>query len=98
MLQGGTLAWMEAGLPLEQGETHLASPARTATAAPTKAPTNHVKRCRATGLGVRFGGPVGARWHAWFSGDLSRCINSPGNRRADGGLRLDRSAGRSLEQ
>jgi rhodanese-related sulfurtransferase len=28
VLQGGTLAWMEAGLPLEQGETHLAS-ART---------------------------------------------------------------------
>jgi len=28
VLQGGTLAWIEAGLPLEQGETHLAS-ART---------------------------------------------------------------------
>jgi len=26
VLQGGTLAWMEEGLPLEQGETHLASP------------------------------------------------------------------------
>lgn len=26
VLHGGTLAWIEAGLPLEQGETHLASP------------------------------------------------------------------------
>ena len=26
VLQGGTLAWIDAGLPLEQGETHLASP------------------------------------------------------------------------
>jgi rhodanese-related sulfurtransferase len=72
VLQGGTLAWIEAGLPLEEGETRLASPRTDRYRRPYEGTDNPREAMQASGLGVRFGGPVGARWHAWFSGDLTR--------------------------
>ena len=96
VLQGGTLAWIEAGLPLEQGETHP----RLSPHGPLPPPLRRHGQpawsdARLPGLGVWPGGPVGARWHAWISRDLSCCINGPGDHRADSGFRLNRSAARS---